>query len=90
MKRHFSIRVGGRVQGVFFRASAKEVADQLGVKGFVRNEPSGEVYMEAEAEEEILKRFVEWCHQGPVRARVTVVDITEGQLTGTSTFEIHR
>lgn len=90
MKRHFSIRVSGRVQGVFFRASAMEVADQLGVKGFVRNEPNGEVYIEAEAEEEILKRFVEWCHQGPTRARVTVVDVTESPLTGAAIFEILR
>jgi acylphosphatase len=58
MKKRFSIRVNGRVQGVFFRASTKEVADQLGVRGFVRNEPDGKVYIEAEADEEALKRFV--------------------------------
>jgi acylphosphatase len=90
MKKHFSIRVSGVVQGVFFRASAKEVADQLGVKGFVRNEPNGEVYIEAEAEEETLKRFVEWCHQGPPRSRVATVDIAERTQTGAVDFKIIR
>jgi len=55
--RHLNIRVSGKVQGVFFRASTKEQADQLGVKGFVRNEPNGDVYIEVEGDEEKLKIF---------------------------------
>jgi acylphosphatase len=88
MKKQFSIRVSGKVQGVFFRASTKETADKLGVKGFVRNEPDGNVYIEAEAEEETLKQFVEWCHLGPPRARVTMVEITERTFTNTIDFKI--
>lgn len=88
MKKQFSIRVNGRVQGVLFRASTKEVADQLGVKGFVRNEPDGKVYIEAEADEETLKSFVEWCHTGPARARVISVEVIEGEPKGLTSFEI--
>jgi acylphosphatase len=88
MKKHVSILVSGKVQGVFFRASTKEIADQLGIKGFVKNEPHGEVYIEAEADEEELKRFAAWCHRGPARARVTSVEVAEGELKGFTNFEI--
>ncbi len=68
--KHVNIRVSGKVQGVFFRASTKEQADQLGVKGFARNEPNGDVYIEAEGEEDKLNLFLEWCARGPSKARV--------------------
>src|SRR5258706_2006965 len=70
MNKHISINVTGKVQGVFFRASAREKAEELGVKGFVRNEPDGSVYIEAEAEEIILEQFLDWCREGPPRARI--------------------
>lgn len=84
------IRISGRVQGVFFRASAKEIADQFGIKGFVRNESNGCVYIEAEADEVLIDRFVEWCHHGPARARVASVEIVEGEVKKFKGFEIQR
>ena len=48
--KHLDIIVEGKVQGVFFRAATKAVADQLGVKGFVKNLANGTVYIEAESE----------------------------------------
>lgn len=68
--KHFKIRVSGKVQGVFFRASTKEQADQRQIKGFVRNEPNGDVYIEADGEEHKLNEFLKWCAHGPTRARV--------------------
>jgi len=50
MKKHVNITVKGRVQGVGFRYSAMEAAEELGIKGFVRNMPDGSVYIEAEGE----------------------------------------
>lgn len=44
--KHISIRIYGRVQGVGFRVSAQKKADELGITGFVRNEPDGTVYLE--------------------------------------------
>lgn len=70
MKRHANIRVLGRVQGVLFRDSARRNAKKLNLSGFVRNEPNGSVYIEAEGEEENLKEFLEWCRKGPFFARV--------------------
>jgi acylphosphatase len=89
-KRHLNVRVSGKVQGVFFRASAKEQADQLGVKGFVRNEPNGNVYLEAEGDENQLKLFLEWCARGPKRAQVTQVTSEESALMTIERFEVRR
>ncbi|HWJ02725.1 MAG TPA: acylphosphatase [Verrucomicrobiae bacterium] len=70
------IIVKGRVQGVFFRASAQEAAETCGVKGWVRNTEEGDVELMATGTEEALKKLVDWCHQGPRRAEVSEV-ITE-------------
>ncbi len=90
MKRHYKIKVSGKVQGVFYRASTKQMADLLGVKGFVRNEPDETVYIEAEADEEILHRFTQWCHHGPDRAEVTHISILEDELMDFEVFEARR
>jgi acylphosphatase len=89
-KRHFKITVSGRVQGVFYRASAKEMADELQVKGFVRNEPNGDVYIEAEAAEEIVYKFIKWCNTGPSRARIDHIEVITGEMIGFTSFEIRR
>lgn len=90
MRKHFNITVAGRVQGVFFRASTKTSADHLNVKGFVRNQPDGMVYIEAEGEEKDLEQFISWCSQGPKAAKVENYDVREGELKGFTGFEIQR
>lgn len=72
--KHVNITIYGRVQGVFFRDSAKKEADKLDLTGFVRNESAGSVYIEAEGEEKDLKKFLDWCWSGPRRAEVKKVD----------------
>jgi acylphosphatase len=88
--KHVNIHISGKVQGVFFRASAKEQADYLGVRGFVRNEPNGEVYMEAEGEENQLNEFLEWCKHGPRRSKVEQVKIEESASKNFRLFEVKR
>jgi len=78
--RRLNIRVFGRVQGVFFRTSAKERADAFGIKGFVRNDPDDTVYIEAEGEEENLQKFLAWCKKGPEGAVVEKTETAEGEL----------
>ena len=90
MDKHFSIKVIGKVQGVFFRALTKEKADELGITGFVRNEPDGCVYIEAEADEKILQQFMDWCRQGPSRARVEKMEVSEGEGKAFARFEVIR
>jgi acylphosphatase len=90
MKRHYNIIVSGRVQGVFYRASTKQMADLLGVKGFVLNLTDGTVYIEAEGDEEVLVKFIQWCHHGPDRAEVSYVSVAEALLQGFEMFESRR
>jgi acylphosphatase len=74
MERHLNVKIHGRVQGIFFRDSARRKAGKLDIKGFARNEDDGTVYIEAEGEEENLKKFLDWCRKGPVLASVKKVE----------------
>lgn len=65
MKKRIHITVSGRVQGVFFRASARETAVKLGLLGWVRNLSDGRVEAVFEGEEGPLFSILEWCRQGP-------------------------
>jgi acylphosphatase len=89
-RKHYNIRVRGKVQGVFYRASARSHALALEVNGFAQNQHDGSVYIEAEGAEENLKQFVEWCRRGPDRALVTEVLVEEGPLNHFTSFEVNR
>lgn len=69
-----NIRVFGIVQGVFFRRSTKDKADELGISGWVRNEPDGSVEIMATGEKEVLVDLIEWCKDGSPMAKVDKVD----------------
>lgn len=87
---HINLQIIGKVQGVFYRDSTRRKANELGITGFVRNEPDGSVYAEAEGTQEALDALVEWCNEGPENALVTYVDVTEGEMVGFEEFEIRR
>lgn len=70
MKIAFKLVVSGMVHGVFFRASMREVARQLGVNGWVRNVADGSVEAVVEGDEEAVLRVLEWARHGPPSARV--------------------
>lgn len=72
---HVNIKITGRVQGVFFRDAARKKANELNVKGFVRNEPDGSVYIEAEGEPLAVKDLIKWANFGPKAARVENIEI---------------
>lgn len=75
--------VRGKVQGVYFRAFVEDVAIALGLTGCVRNLPSGmEVEVEAEGDEDKLKKLEERLRIGPSRARVDRVDVEWLDPTG--------
>lgn len=86
--RHVKVTISGKVQGVFFRASAKEEAERLGLVGFVRNRVDGSVYAEVEGEEAAVEQFIMWCRQGPRLAKVENVHAQEGEPVHFTTFEI--
>ena len=67
--------IQGRVQGVWFRASTQEVANQLEIKGWVRNTPDGAVEAYIQGEDSSVEKMLSWCYQGPPGARVDRIDI---------------
>jgi acylphosphatase len=69
--------VSGRVQGVFYRASAAHRANELGISGYARNLPDGRVEVLAVGPVEALRQFTDWLTVGPTAARVSDVRIEE-------------
>jgi acylphosphatase len=75
--------VSGRVQGVFFRAGTREQAQRLGIKGWARNLPGGQVEVMACGGEAELRALRDWLWQGPPWAHVTsvhCVDVEEREF----------
>lgn len=68
-------RVTGRVQGVGFRWSAIHEAQQLGLRGRVRNAGDGSVEVEAAGGAAALAEFLAWLRRGPPGARVLGVEV---------------
>ena len=90
MLKTVSIIVTGKVQGVWYRQSAKEKATELGVSGNVRNQPDGSVAIIASGLTNQLDQFIDWCRQGPPRALVKNVEVTELPLQSFDRFVIER
>jgi len=81
MKLNVHVLISGKVQGVWFRSSTKQKAEQLGLTGWVRNTPEGDVEAVFEGEEKIIKEMIEWCHRGPPLAKVENVEVKKQNLT---------
>lgn len=77
MKPCWRIIVSGRVQGVSYRAHARQQAHALALAGHVRNLPGGEVEIIAQGEAADLERLLAWCHVGPELARVSCVVVED-------------
>jgi len=83
-----SVRVTGRVQGVFFRAWAVEQARALGVTGWIRNAPDGSVEAHVEGEKWSVQQLVDLLHRGPPSAQVAQVAVEEAEIEGADRFEV--
>jgi len=84
------LQISGKVQGVYFRASAKEAAEQLGLTGWVKNSANGDVESVANGSEEKLAKFVEWCKMGPPGAKVENVVVKNIEEAAFRDFAIIR
>jgi acylphosphatase len=82
MSKRVRIRVYGRVQGVFYRATAQRKAAELGLKGWVRNLPDGGVELLCEGPGEDLEAMAAWCRTGPSGARVDRIDLSWDEPNG--------
>lgn len=89
MKARAHLYISGMVQGVYYRAFTQEVADSLGLTGWVRNLPDRRVEAVFEGEKELIEKAIMRCHQGPPYARVTDIDVAwENQLEDFNDFRI--
>ncbi len=70
-----ALKIYGRVQGVFFRSTMREVARELGLTGWVRNVPDGTVEAVVEGDRTAVERIIAWAHEGPPLAKVEKVDV---------------
>ncbi len=68
--------ISGLVQGVFFRAYAKDEAERLNLTGWVKNRWDGKVEMVIEGEKKKIDEMIKWCYKGPPSARVDSVEST--------------
>ncbi len=80
--------VTGRVQGVWFRDTCRDMAKHVGVNGFVRNRADTSVEAEFEGSEAAVERMIAWCRTGPARSRVTGVAVERIATVGDQTFRI--
>lgn len=87
---NLTIKVTGKVQGVYFRVTTKSVADQLGIQGYVMNQEDGSVLIEAEGNKHKMDLFLEWCQKGPEHAEVLEVHKTPGTVKGYTNFVVRR
>jgi acylphosphatase len=78
----------GRVQGVGFRFSAREQARRLGIKGYVKNLPNGDVEILASGSEKNVEKYLQWAHEGPAYAHVDDIQIEDAEPTSYHTFDV--
>ncbi|MEA1925994.1 MAG: acylphosphatase [Patescibacteria group bacterium] len=87
--KHLSLTIYGKVQGVFFRLSAKEKAEELGICGWIKNNSDGTVSIEAEGEQKDLDAFAAWCRNGPPNSKIESIHKEQNDnLQNYSTFDI--
>ena len=82
MMKRIEAVVKGRVQGVFFRYTTRQIANKIGVKGWVKNTRDGNVKVVAEGEEFKLKDLIKFLEKGPELALVKNLDVEWGEYKG--------
>lgn len=76
------IFISGRVQGVFFRSHTAEKARELGITGWAKNLPDGQVEAIFEGEKEKIQNLIEWTKRGPEFARVNGINVEWEEYKG--------
>ncbi len=85
---NYRIEVHGRVQGVGYRYSAINMANRLGVKGYVKNMGSGTVLLEIEGNHHAVDEMIAWCRIGPGTGNVDELQIYESKCKAYTNFKV--
>ncbi len=88
MIKAYEIQISGRVQDVGFRYTAQQMAHSLGIVGRVQNLADGTVLIHAEGEEDKLEQFLQWCQQGPDRAKVNRISYKSVEVENFQDFKV--
>ncbi|MBX0293754.1 acylphosphatase [Haloarcula nitratireducens] len=87
-RRRVHVYVSGRVQGVYYRATTRDTANDHGVDGWVTNLDDGRVEAVFEGDPDDVESMVEFCHEGSSRADVVDVEVEEEDPEGIDGFEV--
>ncbi len=82
------LSINGKVQGVFYRATAKKMANRIGITGWIRNTREGNVEATVSGTEDQLQKFINWCKKGPEKAIVNEVVIIEKEQISFDEFVV--
>lgn len=82
--------ITGKVQGVFFRESARKLAEKLNIKGWIKNRPDEKVEAMISGDESDINDFINWCHTGPERAEVADVIVSQQSESKFEKFKVIR
>jgi acylphosphatase len=74
--------ITGVVQGVYYRVTARKVALNSGITGWIKNRPDGAVEALIEGNRDKILKFIDWCRQGPPAAQVSDVQVEWGDFKG--------
>jgi acylphosphatase len=81
-KTRFHIFVSGRVQGVFFRESARRKAKKLGINGWVKNLADSRMETLLEGDKEKMEEMIRWIKKGPIFAKVEGMEVLIEEYQG--------
>ncbi|MGI8951123.1 MAG: acylphosphatase [Chitinophagaceae bacterium] len=86
----YHLLIKGEVQGVFFRATSKEMANKFGVKGWIKNTEDDNVEATITGDEKAVQQFIEWSKKGPKKAVVEDVIVTKSEEKMFDSFTVIR
>ena len=88
VQKRVSLLITGKVQGVGYRYSVKLKAESMAIRGYVRNQLDGSVFVTVQGENTAVENFVKWCYKGPSAALVRGVEKIPGSIEDFSEFKI--
>ena len=88
VQKRVSLLITGKVQGVGYRYSVKLKAESMAIRGYVRNQLDGSVFVTVQGENTAVENFVKWCFKGPSAALVRGVEKIPGTIEDFSEFKI--